>query len=67
MIMYFCAVLGVFINLVSSIAYFARVVANSVCSPGFAVLTEMRYCDYLMTCPFLVLDLLWNLEAPYKW
>jgi hypothetical protein len=31
------------------------------------MLTHIRYCDYLTTCPLLVLDLLWNLEAPYKW
>ena len=28
---------------------------------------EIRYADYLTTCPLLVLDLLWNLDAPYKW
>lgn len=28
---------------------------------------QIRYADYLTTCPLLVLDLLWNLEAPYKW
>ena len=57
----------VFINLVASIAYFGRVIANIQCSAGFLVLTQYRYCDYLATCPFLVIDLLWNLEAPYKW
>jgi bacteriorhodopsin len=67
MIIYFCAVLAFFINFIASIAYFARVVANAACSSGFVMLTEMRYCDYVITCPFLVLDLLWNLEAPYKW
>jgi bacteriorhodopsin len=61
------SVIGFFINLFSSIAYFARVIANSQCSPGFLMLTHYRYCDYITTCPFLVLDLLWNLEAPYKW
>lgn len=61
------AVIGFFINLVSSLAYFARVVANPLCSRGFIMLTELRYCDYMTTCPFLVMDLLWNLEAPYKW
>jgi bacteriorhodopsin len=61
------SVICVFINLVASIAYFGRVIANVQCSPGFLVVTTYRYCDYLATCPFLVIDLLWNLEAPYKW
>jgi hypothetical protein len=64
---FFLAVIVVFINLVASIAYFARVVSNAECTLGFLMLTHMRYVDYLLTCPFLVLDLLWNLEAPYKW
>ena len=33
----------------------------------YAFWTEIRYADYLTTCPILVLDLLWNLDAPYKW
>ena len=61
------AVIGFFINLASGLSYFARVVSNAECSVGFVMLTQLRYCDYLCTCPFLVLDLLWNLEAPYKW
>ena len=29
--------------------------------------TAIRYFDYVVVCPLLVLDLLWNLESPYKW
>jgi hypothetical protein len=47
--------------------YFARVVANTRCTVGFVIFTQIRYAEYLVTCPLLVLDLLWNLEAPYKW
>ncbi len=35
--------------------------------PGFVVFTAIRYFDYVIVCPLLVLDLLWNLESPYKW
>jgi hypothetical protein len=35
--------------------------------PGFVVFTSIRYFDYLLACPLLILDLLWNLESPYKW
>ena len=27
----------------------------------------IRFADYLATCPLIILDLMWNLEAPYKW
>ncbi len=61
------SVIALFINLFASVAYWARLVANASCHPGFVMLTQYRYCDYLTTCPLLVLDLLWNLEGPYKW
>ena len=60
-------VLGFFVNLFAAVDYFARVVANTRCTSGFVLFTQIRYTDYLTTCPLLVLDLLWNLEAPYKW
>ena len=59
--------IALFVNVFASVAYWARVVSNSNCTPGFLMLTHFRYCDYMTTCPLLVLDLLWNLEAPYKW
>jgi len=58
--------LGVFINLFCAVAYFAKVIAAHSGDDGFEVFTTMRYVDYLTTCPLLTLDLLWNLEAPYK-
>ena len=32
----------------------------------FVPFTTIRYVDYCMTCPITMLDLLWNLDAPYK-
>jgi bacteriorhodopsin len=58
--------LAFFVNLFAAVCYFARIVANATCTPGFLMFTEIRYADYLTTCPLLVLDLLWNLDAPYK-
>jgi hypothetical protein len=29
-------------------------------------LSSARYLDYCMTCPLIALDLLWNINAPYK-
>lgn len=55
-----------FVNLFAAVAYFARIIADTTCTPGFLMFTEIRYADYLTTCPLLVLDLLWNLDAPYK-
>jgi bacteriorhodopsin len=59
--------LSFFVNLFACVAYFARIVANGSCQTGFVVFTSIRYFDYVIVCPLLVLDLLWNLESPYKW
>ena len=61
------AVIVLFVNIFASTTYWGRMIANAYCSNGFLMLTRYRYCDYLVSCPLLVLDLLWNLEAPYKW
>mmetsp|Transcript_1896 Transcript_1896/g.3418 ORF Transcript_1896/g.3418 Transcript_1896/m.3418 type:complete len:420 (+) Transcript_1896:47-1306(+) len=58
--------LGVFINLFCAVAYFAKVIASHSDDDGFRAFTTIKYVDYLTTCPLLTLDLLWNLEAPYK-
>lgn len=64
----FCfAVLGLWVCIVALFAYFSRLVADLNCQHGFVVFTTIKYFDYLISCPILVLDLLWNLESPYRW
>nr|AHH02113.1 protein 84 [synthetic construct] len=59
--------LGVFINLWCAVAYFAKVIqAHGGDDVAFAPLTTVKYIDYITTCPLLTMDLLWNLDAPYK-
>jgi hypothetical protein len=60
-------VLGFFINLLSAFSYLSRVIESQTCTTGLALFTEAHYLEYVTTCPILVLDLLWNLEAPFKW
>ena len=55
-----------FVNFIAMISYFARVIADSDCTNGFAVFTTIKYLDYMFTCPLLVYDLLANLEGPFK-
>ena len=61
------AVLGLWVCIVALFSYFARLVADLNCQHGFIIFTNLKYFDYLISCPILVLDLLWNLESPYRW
>ena len=47
-------------------SYFAKVVDCLSEDDGFVPFTTIRYLDYCFTCPLTVMDLLWNLDAPYK-
>uniref|UniRef100_A0A7S0EDV8 Uncharacterized protein n=1 Tax=Hanusia phi TaxID=3032 RepID=A0A7S0EDV8_9CRYP len=58
--------LGVFINLWCAVSYFAKIIQSQSNNDGFVIFTTLRYVDYCMTCPILTLDLMWNLDAPYK-
>ncbi len=59
--------LGFLINLLAAFSYLARVISNQTCSSGLKLFTQAHYLEYTATCPFIVLDLLWNFEAPFKW
>ena len=60
--------LGMFINLYCALSYFAKILESMTENgAGFAPFTTIHYLDYCFTCPLIVLDLLWNVEAPFKW
>ena len=59
--------LCLWVCLVALYAYFARLIADVTCQHGFPIFTSIKYFDYLITCPLLVLDFMWNLESPYRW
>jgi hypothetical protein len=61
------AVLGLWVCILALFAYFSRFLADLNCQHGFVIFTSIKYLDYLISCPILVLDLLWNLESPYRW
>jgi len=58
--------LGVFITLWCAVSYFAKTIDSLAPDDGFVPFTTLRYVDYCFTCPITMLDLLWNLDAPYK-
>eukprot|EP00292_Cryptomonas_paramecium_P016860 CAMPEP_0113725490 /NCGR_PEP_ID=MMETSP0038_2-20120614/39781_1 /TAXON_ID=2898 /ORGANISM="Cryptomonas paramecium" /LENGTH=108 /DNA_ID=CAMNT_0000655743 /DNA_START=97 /DNA_END=419 /DNA_ORIENTATION=- /assembly_acc=CAM_ASM_000170 len=58
--------ISVIVNLVAAVCYFGRTIADFTCTHGFAPFTDVKYGEYLVTAPLLVLDLLWHIEAPYK-
>ena len=61
------AVLGFFVNLLAAFSYLSRVISGQTCTADFNLFSQAEYLEYVTTCPILVLDLLWNLEAPFKW
>ena len=58
--------LVVFITLWCATSYYAKVIFSLAPDAPFVPFTTIRYVDYCMTCPITMLDLLWNLDAPYK-
>mmetsp|Transcript_48371 Transcript_48371/g.77935 ORF Transcript_48371/g.77935 Transcript_48371/m.77935 type:complete len:113 (-) Transcript_48371:819-1157(-) len=59
--------LPVFVNLFAAISYWAKISShvNGDVGPAANVMTY-RYLDYVLTCPLLTVDLMWNLNLPYK-
>eukprot|EP00293_Proteomonas_sulcata_P014396 CAMPEP_0184308724 /NCGR_PEP_ID=MMETSP1049-20130417/17074_1 /TAXON_ID=77928 /ORGANISM="Proteomonas sulcata, Strain CCMP704" /LENGTH=391 /DNA_ID=CAMNT_0026621461 /DNA_START=170 /DNA_END=1345 /DNA_ORIENTATION=- len=64
--------IGIFVNLFAAISYFGKVVSDTHghnyqnVGPFIIGLGNYRYADYMLTCPLLVMDLLFQLRAPYK-
>jgi len=64
--------ISLYVNLFAMIAYFGKVVADSVghnynnVGPLVIGLGNYRYADYMLTCPLLAYDLMAQVRAPYK-
>nr|AHH02121.1 protein 107 [synthetic construct] len=64
--------LALYVNLMASLSYFAKVVSDTHghnfenVGPFIIGLGNYKYADYMLTCPLLVMDLLFQLRAPYK-
>ena len=64
--------LSLYVNVFASMSYFGRVVSNTVgqnwenTGPLILGFGNYRYADYALTCPLLIMDLLFCLRAPFK-
>nr|AHH02129.1 protein 109 [synthetic construct] len=64
--------IALYVNLMACVAYYGKVVADtsnhnfSNVGPFIPGLGNYRYADYMLTCPLLVMDLLFQLRAPFK-
>mmetsp|Transcript_62584 Transcript_62584/g.147177 ORF Transcript_62584/g.147177 Transcript_62584/m.147177 type:complete len:422 (+) Transcript_62584:99-1364(+) len=64
--------ISLYVNLFAMIAYFGKVVADSMghnynnVGPMIIGLGNYRYADYMLTCPLLAWDLMAQVRAPYK-
>lgn len=58
---------ALYVNLIASTAYYAKIAAHLSGNPDSETNRALyTYCDYMVTCPVLTLDLLWTLNLPYK-
>eukprot|EP00287_Rhodomonas_sp_CCMP768_P025259 CAMPEP_0202853012 /NCGR_PEP_ID=MMETSP1389-20130828/90262_1 /ASSEMBLY_ACC=CAM_ASM_000865 /TAXON_ID=302021 /ORGANISM="Rhodomonas sp., Strain CCMP768" /LENGTH=379 /DNA_ID=CAMNT_0049531549 /DNA_START=13 /DNA_END=1152 /DNA_ORIENTATION=+ len=64
--------LALFVNFFAMISYFGKIVSDTLdhnfsnVGPFIIGFGNYRYADYLLTCPMLVYDLLYQLRAPYR-
>jgi len=64
--------ISLYVNLFAMIAYFGKIVADSVghnynnVGPLVIGLGNYRYADYMLTCPLLAYDLMSQVRAPFK-
>jgi len=65
--------LAFFVNLFATFSYFGKIVADTVghnydnSGPLLIGVGNYKYADYMLTCPLLVYDLLYQLRAPYRY
>ena len=51
---------ALYVNLIASTAYYAKIAAHLSGNPDSETNRALyTYCDYMVTCPVLTLDLLW--------
>lgn len=64
--------LALFVNFFAMLSYFGKIVADTLghnfgdVGPFIIGFGNYRYADYMLTCPMLVYDLLYQLRAPYR-
>jgi len=64
--------LALFVNFFAMVSYYGKIVSDTLghnftnVGPFILGFGNYRYADYMLTCPMLVYDLLYQLRAPYR-